>query len=242
MQFRTDAETTLHAWQDVRHRALLAWHLKPAVDWSKWVAAGISLSLAHDLSGPRTTEFTQARPWIRTTWLLGPGFKLGIRGFGDLPVSAREWKVDSFRGGIGLAPQLGVDFGPLGMSGLRAGFELSATRRFYEYTTSVFGKPNQPWLLSQRLEAGYAFWDFLSLSLEFAHLDGWTAQGNHQGRFFFGQELEIEFSEHFSLALGHSNTGSVMKRDGRSNVTVFNEHSSTVYVSWIVRFGTDSSL
>jgi len=70
----------------------------------------------------------------------------------------------------------------------------------------------------------------LHLELMFVRNWGWTYRGNQSDSFDMYQELSFPVTKKLTVAVGHDNTGDVLKPNGTdSNVELFNPRSSTIY-------------
>lgn len=113
---------------------------------------------------------------------------------------------------------------------------LTAGRNFHAYSTDINGAVLNQYSSNQTLNVGYTYRQ-LSLSVEFIHKVRWTYQGNVKNSFEHTEEIGYGLTDHFSIALGHTNAGSTLKTNGsESNVAVINENDSLVYAALGMEF------
>ena len=112
-----------------------------------------------------------------------------------------------------------------------AGVSLTAGRNFYPYEEDINGQPLNAYTSNQSLSAGYIIskWSF---SVELVHRSRWTFQGNTKASFAASEEIGYSITDHFSVAIGHTNDAAAMKANGvETNYNLVDDNTSSVYIS-----------
>ena len=117
----------------------------------------------------------------------------------------------------------------LGNSPVAASIGASAKKYFTEYDTQKNGEPVKAWQHSEIGNLVFRKGKFsISASLENSH--HYNSLNRRSDFFAHSQELSIQLSSQFELALGHSNTGNWLKEDGSSsNFSSFSQNDSYFY-------------
>ncbi|MFV3408457.1 hypothetical protein ACNH6C_07605 [Bdellovibrio bacteriovorus] len=123
------------------------------------------------------------------------------------------------------------------ISGLDITATLGFNRNFHQYETALDGSVNTEYSSNQGLSFAYSFANGISLSADFVHMNTWSYQRVMRDSFDFSQEIGYEINPTFSIAMGHTNSGSTLKPNGTdSNIDLMDEDTSIVYGSVTVVF------
>jgi hypothetical protein len=107
---------------------------------------------------------------------------------------------------------------------------LTAGRNFHKFEENINGTVLNQYSSNQSLDIAYDIAGF-SFSVSYLHRTRWTYQGNIRDSFVLGQEIAYGLSDNFSINMGHSNEGSMIKANGyESNLDVVDEDNSSVYL------------
>ncbi|MBC7369977.1 MAG: hypothetical protein H7326_00325, partial [Bdellovibrionaceae bacterium] len=113
---------------------------------------------------------------------------------------------------------------------------LSFNQNFHRYETALDGSLNNKYSSRQSIYSGYAYEQF-ALDVEFHHINAWSYLGTNRESFEHAEELSVMLAKHYSLALGHTNSGSVFRANATdSNVRLIDERSSLVYAKIGIRY------
>ena len=156
-----------------------------------------------------------------------------------IPTSQLSYKKDQLQ----TALVAGVSFGiiPDGIAPKKDGawnlaIGVTVGRAFHKFAEDINGAVLNKYLSNQTLNLGYTYKDF-SISTEYIHKSRWTYQDTSKDSFEFSQELGYTITEHFAIAIGHTNAGTGLRANGtESNISLLNENDSTVYGQLAVSF------
>jgi hypothetical protein len=142
--------------------------------------------------------------------------------------------VQNLEGGVRAGASFSLN--PVINPNLVLAFSLSGGQNFHQYDTDINGNVLNKYVLSQTAVAGYNIGNF-SLSGIFTHINAWSYQGTLKEAFEHYEELGYSVNNNFALAVGHTNSGSVLKANGTdSNIAFINENTSMVYGSLTVMY------
>lgn len=143
-----------------------------------------------------------------------------------IPVSKNSRIRDQLQGALSGA--VGFSVTPID-NGFSYGARVTAGRNFHPYSENINGSVLNQYSSNQGVNVGYTYgnWD---LSVSFTNMTRWTYQGNTRSVFDLSEELSYAVNQSFSLAVGHTNSGSNLRPNGMdSNISLFNENSSIIY-------------
>ena len=153
-----------------------------------------------------------------------------------LPTSKESYKRQSLRTALTTGATFIINNKYL-IKGLDIVAGLGFTRNFHQYEEAYDGAVNTKMTAVQNLSISYTFPNSVYLSADFSHANSWSYQNTMKDSFSISQEIGVEINRTFSVAAGHSNSGNTLKSNGYdSNVKVFDENSSIVYVSGTMAF------
>jgi hypothetical protein len=165
-----------------------------------------------------------------TPWLRGGGSLTSVLGTSKF---SREYQ--NFYGNVGATYTLSLTDAWLA-PGFNASLTLGANRNFHQFETDKAGRILNQYGLREILAAGYSFNSF-SFSFEFVHRHAWNYKGFINQAFEHTEEISYFITPQWSVALGHTNSGSWLAPNGRdSNLKLINENDSMVYSSMSVVF------
>lgn len=169
-------------------------------------------------------------------WQWSPPYILTLTPFSTiiLPVSKTSVKRDQLQ----TAVSFGFSFGiiPDGVAPKKDGawslaIAVSGGQNVHAYETNINGAGLFKYRSNQSINLGYSY-KYFSFSTEFINKSRWTYQGNTNNFFEHTEEIGYGISDHFSVALGHTNAGNAIKDNAvDSNLSVFSENDSMIYVS-----------
>jgi len=202
---------------------------------------GLVLSTAKDLTGMRQLTFFD--PSIRiqhSAWKLNPFLSmtpiLGV----IVPASERSRERESLITAVRPSFRFVGDLSRVRKSVIRdvsVVYELAVSRAFHQFETSTTGSVNTAWRLSNWLSLGYNPDSPWSVSADFIRNTGWSYQGGARHSFSLGETLSYQVDPRFTISLGHTNEGDVLRANGlSSNIQVFDSTSSRVFTSFTVIF------
>lgn len=204
---------------------------------------GHSLSMvvdySNDLNDPENTAAGLVDPSLKysfksTDWAWSAPYVLTFRPSIStvVPVTKRSVKRDQLQGVLSGGVAFGIKpdgvYNSDGVWSLMIG--LTAGRNFHAYEEDINGKVLNKYSSNQTLDIGYDIAGF-SFSVSYLHRSRWTYQGNIRESFVLGQEIAYGLNDNFSVNVGHSNEGSMIKANGyESNLDVVDENNSSVYL------------
>lgn len=197
------------------------------------------IDYSNDLNDPENTGAGLVDPSIKysfksTNWAWSAPYILTFRPSIStvLPVTKRSIERDQLQGSISGGIAFGIKpdgvYNSDGVWSLMIG--LTAGRNFHTYEEDINGKVLNQYSSNQSLDLGYEIAGF-SFSVSYLHRSRWTYQGNIRDSFMLAQEIGYGLSDNFSVNMGHSNEGSMIKANGyESNLDVIDENNSSVYL------------
>jgi hypothetical protein len=227
--------TSLYDFQDGTRKDSMDTALK--VDMNFWPYATsmrISGGYSRDLRNEEASDFSDTALSLRRSYNVGETFTLVPTITAIAPTSKQSRVADNLEG----AMRVGASLGHVSQRwiGWEAGGSLSVGQNFNQYETSVGGTVLSKYVFNQSVSTSYS-WKRVGLSVEFVHKNGWTYQGALTEAFEHTEELGFELTKMFSVAVGHTNGGSILRPDGQeSNLNVVNETSSMVYGALTMSF------
>lgn len=155
----------------------------------------------------------------------------------DLPSSARvilpvsEELKDRQGLNVGLAIDATAklkadDFGLIGWS---ASARTRFTKNFHDFETATSGKSNIEYALSERVDIGYDLTEKWNVGTSLIYGISQTYRNNKKESFSWSQEIAYVINTAATIGVGHSNEGGLLRPNGDSNVSLFDENSSAVY-------------
>ncbi len=191
----------------------------------------------NDLKYPENDDFTNSSVTLqRSPFALGKRFLSNWRVGAVAPTSKEAHKRQNMISGLSTGGNLIINPDYL-IAGLEIVGSLSLTRYFHQYETAINGSVNTQYSSSQGLSASYSFKSGVSLSATFTHMNTWSYQNVMRNSFDFSQEIAYEINPTFSVATGHTNSGSTLRANGTdSNIKIYDEESSLIYGSLTVVF------
>ena len=227
--------TSLYDFQDGTRKDSLDTSLK--VDLNFWPypsSLRISTGYSRDLHNDQASDVTDTAISLRRTYAVGDTLTLVPSITGIAPTSKQSHTAENSNGALRFGA--GLNHTSQKLIGWEVGGALSGGQNFNQYETSVGGTVLSKYVFSQSLSTSYTY-KRVGLSVEFVHKNGWSYQGALTESFEHTEELGFEITKMFSVAIGHTNGGSVLKPDGQnSNLNVINENSSMVYGALTMSF------
>lgn len=190
-----------------------------------------------DLKYPENDDFTNTSVTLqRSPFALGKRLLTNWRVGAVAPTSKDAYKRQNMITALSTGGNLIVNPDYL-IPGLELVGSLSLTRNFHQYETAINGTVNTQYSSSQGLSVSYSFNSGVSLSASFTHMNTWSYQNVMRDSFDFSQEIAYEINPTFSVAAGHTNSGSTLRANGTdSNVQIYDENNSIIYGSLTVVF------
>ncbi len=146
-----------------------------------------------------------------------------------IPNSQLSTKKDQLQ--TSLSGRIGYAIAPEGGEGFSFGVGISAGQNFHAFSTDINGTVLNKYSSNQSVSLGYAMGDW-SVAFDYIGKSRWTYANSTKSSFEHSEELGYAVTDHFSLALGHTNAGSTLKANGTdSNIELLNENTSLIYGS-----------
>jgi hypothetical protein len=210
------------------------------MDLSLGLAAPISTRNSLSISASANKNLKDERKFSLQDPFIGHSFRLNKEkgttniSIGEriyFPVSDESKKNSELRTRLSAGPSLKTDLSEY-IRGLNLNYRIYGDVFFNKYETAVTGTSNSHYLIGNRFIVDYAFNDKFSLGLDNLYSRSYTYQNNTKDTFVFDQSIGYAATAHISLAIGHNNSGNALAIDGRaSNVDIYNERTSTVYLA-----------
>lgn len=204
-----------------------SFELIPSYKWS-WGSTLLIFELSEDVRNPGSSDISDImiahgfNGWNTARFVLVPSLSFVIPQSKDSRINKNL--ETSLGGKLTVAIQKKLLLPGLSLKG-----SLGLVRHIHRYDTSLTGAVLNQYSSSQGLATGYS-WGRLSLDLNFTHLNSWSYQGTLKESYQHSEEISLAMGEHFAIALGHTNGGSVFKDNGyTSNYTFVDENNSMVY-------------
>jgi hypothetical protein len=197
----------------------------------------LSGGYSQDLRYSENSDFADTSIALnRTPVKVGRNLLLGYRVSAVAPTSKDSYKRQSLQTALSTA-LVGMINPDRLIPGLEISGSVSFGRNIHQYETALDGRVNNQYSSAQALAIGYALKYGLSLSAEFIHKNAWSYQNVMRDSFEMSQELGFEFNPAFSVAIGHTNSGSSLRPNGNdSNVQIVDEKASILYGSLTATF------
>lgn len=127
---------------------------------------------------------------------LTPSISLGI------PVSKAQ-KFASLQTSIGAGIRAAVNSDYLFSEKMSLSFGAAVTRNLHTYDTAKSGRVNNQYSSTQRIEAGWAFTEKLSVSALVVHYNTLSYQNTLREFYMHNEEIAYSVNDNWSVALGH---------------------------------------
>lgn len=231
--------TSLYDHQDGSRSDSLDFRLTTGLAFPIGHSLAMVVDYSNDLNDPENTAAGLIDPALKysfksSDWAWSAPYILTFRPSIStiLPITKRSTKRDqlqgSFSGGVAFGIKPDGIYQDDGMWSVMIG--LSAGRNFHAYEENINGTVLNKYSSNQSLDIGYSISDF-SFSVSYLHRSRWTYQGNIRESFVLSEEIGYSLSDNFSVNMGHSNEGSMIKANGyESNLDVIDEENSSVYM------------
>lgn len=104
---------------------------------------------------------------------------------------------------------------------------------FHEFKTSLTGKSNTQYSLSQSAAFSYNVADLFGISLTGAYARSFTYNGNSKDFYSLGQSISFAPTDATEIVVGHSIGGNPLSANGiDSDIEIFNSRDSSVYAGF----------
>lgn len=227
--------TSLYDHEDGTRRDSMDYVLKLSLRINKDYGLSVSGGYSQDLNDSTSNDFGDTSLSLTKSPInLGSYVQMSNSVSFIAPTSKMSHTVQNSEG----AARLGANFSmnPVLNPNLVLAVSLSGGQNFQQYDTDINGNVLNKYVLSQTFVAGYNIGNF-SLSGIFTHINAWSYQSNMKEAFEHYEELGYGVNNNFALAVGHTNSGSVLKANGSdSNIAFINENTSMVYGSLTVMY------
>ncbi|MCB0348654.1 MAG: hypothetical protein KDD37_07445 [Bdellovibrionales bacterium] len=146
-----------------------------------------------------------------------------------LPVSEELKDRQGLKVGLAMdvTPKLKAE--AVGLIGLTLSARTRVTKNFHDFETATSGNSNIEYALSERVDLGYDLTEKWNVSTILIYGLSRTYKNNQKESFTWAQEISYAVNAMTTIGVGHSNEGGLLKPNGDSNVSLFDEDSSTVY-------------
>lgn len=116
------------------------------------------------------------------------------------------------------------------------GLGLTFGQYFHTYEEDINGSILNKYTSNQSVSIAYTY-KKLTFSFDFVHNSRWTYQNNVKEAFEHSEEVSYAFTPNFSMSMGHTNAGSVLKANGvDSNYDFIDENNSKVFATMAISF------
>jgi hypothetical protein len=155
----------------------------------------------------------------------------------SLPHSARAILAlsEELKDRQGLQAGFAIDATPtlnterLGWLGWTLAARTRLTKNFHEFVIATSGQSNIEYILSERMDVGYAINDQWGIGTTLIYSLSQTYAENRKEAYSWAQFITYSINKNMKIGMGHSNEAGMLKPNGDSNVSLFDENSSTVY-------------
>ncbi len=229
----TEISSSLHRFDDIRHSASASFWLAPSLRFSEDVKLSFLAIFNKELTGERKNSMRNGSITARFKSVpLGSVVKFSHAVSAIIPLNEDARDRQSLVLGLKAAPRLLFDLEKFGLDPITGHVQSSITKNLHQFKTSTTGSSNREWVWTNWLQLNFAIWRKLTLSTSFVHSNLWTYEANRSQSFEISEEIAWDFSDHISLAVGHSNSGNAVKANGlNSNIDLFDPQGSTMYGS-----------
>jgi hypothetical protein len=209
----------------------------PSYKISDSLILGSYFGFAKDLRGEQSLNFNDSRLDLSQK---GPELFAGLQSAVALsvaiPLTVESRDRKSLLSSVSVGPRVSRSLDIAPKLALNAQYRLGLTKNIHRYETATTGAVNTSHSLSNRVLLGFDY-DAFSLSFDFKHSLGISYLGGARANFETSSELAWSATEALAFAIGLSNSGALYKADGQSsNVTLFDEQSSNIYVQATATF------
>lgn len=225
---------SLNDFQDGTRSDSVDFEMIPAYKWKYGLSRAI-LTYSHDPKDNQNSDIGDIafahgfKPIDFERLQLGPAVSA------ILPESKKSRELRNLEAAAGVSMTVGIQERLL-MKGFYIKTGLSFNQNFHRYETALDGSLNNKYSSRQSIYSGYAYEQF-AFDVEFHHINAWSYLGTNRESFEHAEELSVMLAKHYSLALGHTNSGSVFRANATdSNVRLIDERSSLVYAKIGIRY------
>lgn len=154
----------------------------------------------------------------------------------QLPVS-RQAKAASMVTSLGLSNRFDLNTEKLNWTRLSLAYMASIAYSAFQYQTSASGAVNQPWRVSQGLEASFAVHDQIYLIAFLGQTLRKSVFGDTSESLSHSEEIYVTLTPQISLSVGHQWGAPVRSANGQDlNLRLTSESDSMAYVQMTVVF------
>ncbi|WP_374029170.1 hypothetical protein [Bdellovibrio bacteriovorus] len=235
--FSASRSTNLYDFNDGTRRDGMDYSTRLNVKLGKNYSLRFQGGYSQDLKEPEYDDFSDISTTLqRSPFDLTKSLMMNYRVAATVPVS----KDSRIRTNLITSLSTGVTFiiNPDRLiSGLDITGGLSVARSFHRYETALNGPVNTQYSSNQSFSVSYSFNSGVYVSADFLHRNTWSYQDVMRDSFDISQEIGYEINPTFTVAAGHSNSGSTLRPNGQdSAVDIVDENNSVVYGSLTVVF------
>lgn len=221
-------------------RSTSSFVLVPTYKLSEFNTLGATVAYIQDHDDEQKSQMNNMKLYIKKKpiTLMKKGTLSFVQYFsGYLPTNQDSREIGSFQGAVEYDPRLVFTLNPSGLS-LPLTYRLRLRKNFHEFSLSEKATANISHSVSNSLNMERPmFGTPVALGLDFGITNAWTYRGTPRSQFSASQYLSYAINNKTILQLGHSNTDSYYKSDGRTNnVEVFDQVSSMYYGTMILIF------
>lgn len=223
-------QSSLHESSDFRKRGSWVSTLIGNVQWNETfrlqgVAGGIQAfepAMDFRVINPEFRGFWLATPQSTLKLFLGPTLVL------PLGTDARE---ESLLTGVGVGARLLWSLSQAGGGGWTAFYDLTFSKNFHQYETSVFSQVNTEFALNHLFYLEYGFDSRWSVNAAFGFSSFWSYFGVISNNYSIEQEVSFQVSPMVGLSLSHLRGGDFLSPNGQNfSFDIFDADASRVTV------------
>lgn len=227
--FSSVLESSLHKTSDLDHSLSNEFSITPSVQLDDGYTFVAGLSGVKDLKGER--KFDMGNGFIALSKSLRQFDKLSISATASavIPLAETTKDIQTLRTGIKLSPK----FSYKATDNASISYSPGVKVNFHEFKTSLTGKSNTQYSLSQKAVFSYNVMDLFGISMDGAYSRSFTYNGNSKDFYSFGQSISFAPTDATGIEVGHSIGGNPLSANGiDSDINIFNSRESSVYAGF----------
>lgn len=200
----------------------------PAYKFSDYLTLSSIISVEQQMTPPENTILSNTPVSLSySRYQLAHVINITNKLTAVLPTNKDIAKQDSYRGTISLGNDFSYTFESVP---LKSAYGIALGRNIHEYKRNFMGAPNIEYSLTHSASLQLNLTKTFDFSTLFFYKQARTYNGFERSAFFTMATLNYDYNKDLRLSIGTSNEGNALKANGRdSNITLFNEHSSTVF-------------
>lgn len=227
--FSSVLQSSLHKTSDLDHSLSNEFQITPSISLGDGYTLVTGISGAKDLKGER--KFSMGNGFIALSKSLRQYDKLSISASASavIPLAESTKDIQTLRTGIKVAPK----FSYKATDNASLSYSPGVKVNFHEFKTSLTGRSNTQYSLSQTASFSYNVMDYFTIGLGGAYARSFTYNGNSKDFYSIDQSLSFAPTESTGIEVGHSIGGNPLAANGiDSDINIFNSRESSVYAGF----------